>query len=56
MDLNTKAIMDDFPLSSQERGELLTAIKRFALEGYLRAEIGIKEDFEKMWGEAFCAD
>ena len=47
---------DDLPPSARERGELLLMIKRLALDGYLRAGIGTKEEFEKMWREAFHAD
>ncbi len=56
MKINSPQNTDDQPLTSQERGELLPNIKRWALDGYLRSKIGTKEKFEKLWREAFCAD
>jgi hypothetical protein len=56
MDEKSKPLMNGLPLTSQERGDLLPSIKRYALDGYLAAGIGTKEDFEKMWRECFCGD
>lgn len=47
---------DDFEPTMAERGELMEAIKRYALDGFLIAGVGNREEFEKMWREAFAAD
>jgi hypothetical protein len=47
---------DEMSPSESERGDLLGAMKRYALEGYLRLGAGNAEQFEKMWREAFFAN
>ena len=56
MSNDTGTNTDDLPPSPPERADLLRAIKRHALDGYLRAGVGTKEGFEKTWREAFFAD
>ena len=56
MNLNSAKNTDAQPLTSQERGELIPAMKSYALAGFLQAGIGTKEEFEKLWRQAFCAD
>lgn len=56
MTTNTDGNSDELAPSELERGELLAAMKRYALEGYLRLGAGDAEHFEKMWREAFFAD
>ncbi len=43
-------------LTPQVRGESLALIKYLAYQSYLREGLGNKEDFEKLWQEAFFAD
>lgn len=56
MSYNGAQNSDDLEPSMSERGELLEAIRRFALDGFLLAGAGTKEEFDKMWREAFAAD
>jgi hypothetical protein len=46
----------ELPPSSQDRGELLQALKQFARERYLQLEIGTKAEFEELWRKALFAD
>ena len=46
----------ELPPSSQDRGELLGAVKRLAKERYLQLEIGTKAEFEELWQKALFAD
>jgi hypothetical protein len=47
---------DGFEPSPMERGDLLFAMKRYALAGFLANGVGSEEDFEMRWREALCAD
>jgi hypothetical protein len=53
---DTDGNSDEMSPSESERGDLLGAMKRYALEGYLRLGAGNAEQFEKMWREAFFAN
>ena len=43
-------------LTAQVRGEYLAEIKELARESYLRREIGIEEEFENLWRQAFFVE
>jgi hypothetical protein len=47
---------DRIPPSPQERGDLLVAMKRYALAGYLANGVGSEEEFNLLWREALSAD
>jgi hypothetical protein len=47
---------DNLRPAPSERGELIEAMRRFALDGFLIADAGTKDDFDKMWREAFAAE
>jgi hypothetical protein len=51
-----QTIPDDRTPAPLERGEVLSAIKRWALLGYRQEVGGDVEDFERRWREAFHAE